>query len=81
MHSFKKKILFLILLIKCNTSISYNNVYAKKKLHHTHTQCPALKPLWRGDGVKRGWSGGRGNGMKGEGVVKGEGGGEGRGGG
>ena len=30
MHSFKKKILFLILVIKCNNSISYNNVYAKK---------------------------------------------------
>ena len=30
-HSFKKQILFLILLIKSNTSISYNNVYPKKK--------------------------------------------------
>ena len=29
-HSFKKQILFLILLIKSNTSISYNNVYPKK---------------------------------------------------
>ena len=44
-HSFKKQFLFLILLIKCNTSISYNNVYVKKYMHHSHTQCPAVKPL------------------------------------
>ena len=44
-HSFKKQILFLILLIKSNTSISYNNVYPKQKMHHSHTQCPAVKPL------------------------------------
>ena len=47
-HSFKKQFLFLILLIKCNTSISYNNVYAKKNMHHSHTQSPAVKPLCYG---------------------------------
>ena len=31
-HSFKKQILFLIFLMESNTSISYNNVYAKKNI-------------------------------------------------